>query len=137
MSALLRQATPKASSENDRLSMPPSCLGKTLVVNGDLEADGEIQIHGSVRGRINATRLYLGAGGYIEGDVVAEDVHIVGQLKGRVFAPNVTLDSTAKITGRIFHTTANIANGAFVDGRMPWRPHNFFDELDQLPEMQP
>jgi cytoskeletal protein CcmA (bactofilin family) len=95
MPVMLRLATSKALADNDCLSIPASCLGKTLIVNGHLEADGEIQIHGRVRGRIDATRLFLGAEGYVEGDVVADDVHILGELKGRVFAPNVTLDSTA------------------------------------------
>ena len=137
MPTLLRLIGSKASNENDRLGMPSSCLGRALTVNGSLETDGEIQVHGSVLGRINAARLFLGIGGYVEGDVVAENVHIGGKLYGRVFARKVTLDSTAKITGRVFHHTAYIARGALVDGRMPWRPLNFFDELEQLPEKQP
>ena len=137
MSSLQRLIATKASDDKDRLGMPSSCLGKALTVNGCLETDGEIRVHGSVLGRINAARLFLGIGGYVEGDVVAENVYIGGKLNGRVFAPRVTLDSTAKITGRIFHYTANVARGASIDGRMPWRPLNFFDELEQLPERNP
>jgi cytoskeletal protein CcmA (bactofilin family) len=111
-----------------------SCLGRRLTVNGQLDTDCEIEIHGRALGRINARRLHLALSGYIEGDVVANDVQISGRFFGRVFARNVVLDSTAKICGRIFHHTANIARGAHVDGRMPWRPLNFFDDLERLPE---
>jgi cytoskeletal protein CcmA (bactofilin family) len=127
----------KPFDEKDRLEMPSSCLGKALTVNGCLETDGEVRVHGSVLGQINAARLFLGKGGYVEGDVIARNVHIGGKLNGRVFAAKVTLDSTANITGRIFHHSADIARGALIDGRMPWRPLNFFDELKQLPEKQP
>lgn len=137
MAAFPRLAGAMASSEKDSLVMPSSCLGRALTVKGRLEMDGEIQVHGCVLGRIDATRLFVGIGGYVEGDIVAQDVHIGGQLIGCVFAQKVTLESTAKITGRIFHHTASVANGALVDGRMPWRPLNYFDELDQLPETQP
>jgi cytoskeletal protein CcmA (bactofilin family) len=114
-----------------------SHLGSSLTVRGVLDTDGEVFIQGSVLGRIKAERFILGYGGYVEGDVVARDVLIGGRLSGRVFALNVTLDSSADITGRIFHNTVTVAKGARIDGRMPWRPLNYFDSLDQLAEELP
>jgi len=129
---IMRGGTP-----NKIIESQPSELGSALTVNGRLESDGEIRVHGSVLGRISAERFFLGVDGYVEGDVSAKDVHIGGRINGRIFAPNVTVDKTAKIEGRIFHHTVTVAKGAFIDGRMPWRPLNFFEELDQLPEKQP
>ncbi len=102
MAAFPRLAGAMASSKKDSIVMPSSCLGRALTVKGRLEMDGEIQVHGCVLGRIDATRLFVGIGGYVEGDIVAQDVHIGGQLIGCVFVQKVTLESTAKITGRIF-----------------------------------
>jgi cytoskeletal protein CcmA (bactofilin family) len=136
MSVIRRRALagghPNKDAESSR-----SQLGSAIKVNGKLETDGELQVHGIVLGRINADRLFVGVGGYVEGDVAARDVQIGGHLNGRVFALNVTVDHTAKIEGRIFHHTATVARGASIDGRMPWRPLNYFDELEQLPEKQP
>ncbi len=115
-------------------ALPTSRLGAALTVTGTLDTDGELQVDGSVHGRINAERLVLCERGYIEGDVVARDVHIGGRLNGRVFALNVTLDDTADVSGRIFHNTVTVAKGARIDGRMPWRPPSYFEALDQLPE---
>jgi cytoskeletal protein CcmA (bactofilin family) len=123
---------PDADAESN-----PSQLGSAIKVRGLLETDGELRVHGIVLGRINAGRLFLGIGGYVEGDVAARDVQIGGHLNGRVFALNVTIDTTAKIEGRVFHHTSTVARGATIDGRMPWRPLNYFDELEQLPEKQP
>jgi cytoskeletal protein CcmA (bactofilin family) len=61
-------------------------------------------------------------------------VRIGGKFNGRIFAPNVVLDSSAEITGRVFHTNVTVASGARIDGRMPWRPVNFFASLSHLPE---
>jgi cytoskeletal protein CcmA (bactofilin family) len=115
----------------------PSHLGRALTVKGVLHMEGELHIQGNVLGRIKADRLILASGGYVEGDIVARDVLIEGRFNGRVFALNVTLDSSADITGRIFHNTVTVAKGARIDGRMPWRPVNYFDSLEQLAEALP
>jgi cytoskeletal protein CcmA (bactofilin family) len=119
------------------VELPASHLGKALTAEGFLDTDGEILIDGRVFGRVCADRLVLGSGGYLKGDVVARDVHIGGCLTGRIFALNVTLDSSADVTGRIFHHEVTVAKGARVDARMPWRPPSYFETLKQLPEPRP
>ena len=115
-------------------SVPLSHLSKAITISGDLESDGELQIYGNVRGQVCADRLVVGTGGFLEGDVIARDVHIEGRLEGRIFALNVTLDSTAEVNGRIFHNTITVAKGARIDARMPWRPPSYFETLETLPE---
>jgi cytoskeletal protein CcmA (bactofilin family) len=115
----------------------PSRLGKALTVKGLVETGGELHVLGNIEGRINADRLVVGNGGVVEGDIVARDVCIQGRLIGRVFALNVAVESSADIRGRIFHNTVSVAFGARVDGRMPWRPPQYFETLDQLPETRP
>jgi len=132
MSAPRRRSQDKTSPESEL-----SSLGRSLTVRGVLDTDGEVFILGNVMGRIKADRFILGYGGYVEGDVIARDVLIGGRFSGRVFAQNVTLDSSADITGRIFHHTVTVAKGARIDGRMPWRPLNYFNSLDQLAEALP
>jgi cytoskeletal protein CcmA (bactofilin family) len=114
--------------------LPTSLLGQAATVRGVLDTDGEIHIQGSVVGQIHADRLVVGPKGYVEGDVVARDVRVVGRLKGRIFAFNVTLDSSADIEGRVFHHIATVEKGAKIDGRMPWRPLNYFESFEQPPE---
>lgn len=111
-----------------------SHLSKAITIKGDLESDGELQIYGNVSGQVCADRLVVGAGGYLEGDVIARDVHIEGRMEGRIFALNVTLDSSAEVNGRIFHNTITVAKGARIDARMPWRPPSYFETLETLPE---
>jgi cytoskeletal protein CcmA (bactofilin family) len=117
-----------------REALPVSILERAFVVHGVLDCDGEVRIHGRIFGRINADRLIIEADGIIEGDIVANEVRIAGKLVGRIFAPTVTIDETADITGRIFHTNVTAARGHKLEGRMPWRPISYFQTLDQLPE---
>jgi cytoskeletal protein CcmA (bactofilin family) len=137
MSASPRRTLVKAPHPGDGSDLPTSHLGRALTVTGRLDTDGELRVHGNVVGWINADRVFLGIDGYVEGDVVARDVHIEGRLSGRIFAFNVTLDSSADIKGRIFHHTVTVAKGARFEGRMPWRPLNFFESFEHPPETQP
>ena len=114
-----------------------SHLGEALKVTGLVECEGEVHVRGIVRGRINAARVVVSAGASVEGDIVAREVRIAGRFDGRVFAPNVIVDESATVTGRIFHSAISVERGARIDGRMPWRPPNYFETLDQLPETMP
>jgi cytoskeletal protein CcmA (bactofilin family) len=127
----------KASPEREPAKVRDSELSRGLTAVGLLECDGALFVHGKVRGRINTDQLVVGLNGFVEGDVVAREVSIAGQLHGRVFAHSVTLEASANVTGRLFHHIVTVAKGARFDGRMPWRPINYFESLDQLPEVQP
>jgi cytoskeletal protein CcmA (bactofilin family) len=129
-------AQPRHVSDQDD-QFPSSQVGRALKVTGTLDTEGDLYVHGTVFGRINADRVILGTEAVIEGDVVARDVHVEGRVNGRIFALNVTVESSANVTGRIFHNTVSVARGARIDGRMPWRPPNYFETLTQLPETRP
>ena len=122
---------------NAHADAPPSFLGPRTGIAGILEIEGELVISGTVRGQIAAIRVVIGRGGYVEGDVIAFEVVIAGQLNGRVFAPTVTIDASAQVDGRIFHTNLTVARGASMRGRTPWRPASYFETLDKLPEERP
>ncbi|MDE2165540.1 MAG: polymer-forming cytoskeletal protein [Alphaproteobacteria bacterium] len=126
----------KLPAVGDDTDVPASHLGKALTIKGRLDSLGAVHVDGRVLGQIAADRLVVGAGGYVEGDIVANDVRIGGRFTGRIFARHVTLDSSADITGRVFHHTVTVAKGARIDGRMPWRPLNYFERLEHLREAQ-
>jgi len=116
---------------------PVSRLSPGLLVRGRVETEGELHIFGRVIGRIDAGILFLAPGGLIEGDVVAREVRVAGRLIGRIFAPTVDVGDGANVQGRIFHHTVTVSRHARFEGRMPWRPPSFFENLGQLPETQP
>jgi cytoskeletal protein CcmA (bactofilin family) len=69
--------------------------------------------------------------------MVARQIRVLGRFSGRIFALDVTFDASAQVEGKVFHHKVTVARGAHIDGRMPWRPLNYFDSLEQLPETQP
>lgn len=134
MFAAPRHKASDPRSGGDRPASPAAHLGRALTINGQLKCAGEVHVFGRVVGRISADRLVIVTGGVVEGDVLAREVRIGGRFSGRIFALTVTLEASADVEGRVFHHAINVAKGARIEGRTPWRPVNFFESLDQLPE---
>ena len=85
------------------VSQVPSVVGRSLTIEGTLESSGEIQILGRVIGKVIASRVVIGVAGYLEGDVLTEDMVLSGAFQGRAYAVSVTVAPSAHIRGRIFH----------------------------------
>lgn len=110
---------------------PYSVLGQELMALGQLDSAGEIHIHGTLKGDVCASRIVLGADGVVEGNLIAREAVLGGRIEGRVFAFNVMVEGTAVIHGNVFHHELTVAAGAHLDGRTPWRPVNYFDDISQ------
>ena len=101
------------------------------MVLGRLDSAGDIHIHGTLKGDVCASRIVLGADGFVEGNLIAREAVLGGRIEGRVFAFNVMVESTAEIHGNVFHHELTVAAGAHLDGWAPWRPVNYFENISQ------
>lgn len=108
-----------------------SVLGREMTVYGRLDSTGEIHVHGFVSGDICAPKVTLWPDGCVEGKILAGEAHIHGHLRGRAIARMVVIGATATIEGQVFHHKIDMAKGAHIDARFPWRPVNYFEQLDQ------
>ncbi len=110
---------------------PCSVVGRELVAHGRIEARGELRIHGTVRGVVRAPKVVLCRDGVLDGTIVAGEAILEGWLRGRVFAYRVTAEYTAVIEGNLFHHELIMAAGIQMEGRAPWRPMNWFEEIPE------
>lgn len=110
-------------------SRPRSVVGSELAAHGRLEASGELHIHGTVIGEVHAAKVVLCRDGFVEGTIVADEAILEGWLRGRVAAFRVTVEGTAVIEGSVFHHELTMEPGARFDGRTPWRPVNWFEDI--------
>ncbi len=99
-----------------KLQLRPSIFAKDLTIIGDLSSTGDIQIEGSVKGNVRAHLLTVGQQATIEGEIIADDTVITGQVTGTVRGLKVRLTSTARVTGDIVRRVIAIESGAHFEG---------------------
>jgi len=101
-----------------------SVLGPTLKFRGELSAQEDLIVQGSVDGSITHTQsLTIGTDGSMKGDVRARVIVIDGKVDGDLYATeSVNIRATAKVKGNIFAPRVGISEGAFFQGQIEMQP---------------
>jgi len=107
----------------------PSLLSSDLVINGNLESAGDMQVDGSVEGDIKSQKLTISASAVVRGSIEAESVVIAGSVTGQIKARHVTLNKSAKVIADIIQERLTIEPGAFFEGNC----RHFPGEEEALP----
>jgi cytoskeletal protein CcmA (bactofilin family) len=95
-----------------------SILGPTIQFKGELSAEEDLVIQGTIEGSITHTqRLTIGAGGTVRANVEAQLVVVEGTIEGDVRAEkSVAVRETARMTGNITAPSVTILQGATFNG---------------------
>jgi cytoskeletal protein CcmA (bactofilin family) len=102
---LPRAAEPRAPEARVPEAAPrASVLGPTLRFRGELSAQEDLIIQGSVEGSITHTQsLTVGTDGTMKGDIRARVIVIDGKVEGDLYATeSVNIRATAKVKGNVF-----------------------------------
>lgn len=98
--------------------MGTTTIGPSLIIDGDVSADEDLVIEGTLRGTLRLSRaLVVEASGVVEADIEAASALISGQVKGKVVAQQrVELRPDARLTGDVKAARVVIAEGASFRG---------------------
>jgi cytoskeletal protein CcmA (bactofilin family) len=101
-----------------------SVLGPTLKFRGELSAQEDLIVQGSVEGSITHTQsLTIGTDGSMKGDIRARVIVIDGKVDGDLYATeSVNIRATAKVKGNVFAPRVGISEGAFFQGQIEMQP---------------
>lgn len=101
-----------------------SVLGPTLRFRGELSAQEDLIVQGSVEGSITHTQsLTIGTDGSMKGDIRARVIVIDGKVEGDLYATeSVNIRATAKVKGNVFAPRVGISEGAFFQGQIDMQP---------------
>ena len=102
----------------NQLKQRRSVLHDSIVIKGDWRSDGIVEFGGKIIGDLTVDILIVTGTGNVEGNVRARSVTIEGRLNGTIAAINVTLASTAFISGEIVAEQIQINSGANVEGKL-------------------
>jgi cytoskeletal protein CcmA (bactofilin family) len=96
-----------------------SVIGPTLVFKGELSADEDLVIQGTIEGTIahHKKNLTVGKEGRVKADIHAASVAIEGHVEGDIHGDDfVELARTAVVSGNIFCARIKMADGAKFNG---------------------
>jgi cytoskeletal protein CcmA (bactofilin family) len=96
---------------------PQSQIGADLTIIGNLVSKGEIYIDGEVQGDVQAVSIVVGESARITGAIVADDIVVRGSVMGSLRGRRVSLQSSSKVEGDIYHTQLGIEQGAYFEGK--------------------
>jgi cytoskeletal protein CcmA (bactofilin family) len=120
-----RAAEPRAPEARVPEAAPRvSVLGPTLRFRGELSAQEDLIIQGSVEGSITHTQsLTVGTDGTMKGDIRARVIVVDGKVEGDLYATeSVSIRATAKVKGNVFAPRVGITEGAFFQGQIEMQP---------------
>jgi cytoskeletal protein CcmA (bactofilin family) len=93
-------------------------LGQSLVVRGDLTADGGFRIDGTVEGNVEArAAIVVGESGVVRGDLRGTDVVVAGKILGNVVCTgHLEILAKGRIEGDIDAKSVRIETGGVFRG---------------------
>jgi cytoskeletal protein CcmA (bactofilin family) len=108
------------SDPHDTAKERTSVLGPTIQFKGELSAEEDLVIQGTIEGSITHTqRLTIGREGKVRANVEAQLVIVEGLLEGDVrAAKSVAVKETANMTGNITAPSVTILPGANFNGNV-------------------
>jgi cytoskeletal protein CcmA (bactofilin family) len=126
----------KKAREEDEHTVPPSLrigeqqpirsknvsvIGPTLVFRGELSADEDLVIEGTIEGTIahHKKNLTIGVKGRVSADIHASSVLVEGQLDGDIHSDGlVSLAKGATVNGNIYCSRLVLQDGSRFNGKV-------------------
>jgi cytoskeletal protein CcmA (bactofilin family) len=94
-------------------------IGKSITIKGDLTGDEDIQVEGSVEGRVDLpnNQFTVGPEGRVRAEIHAKGVVVIGQVTGDIVAAErLEVQATGVINGDIKSPRLIVHEGAVING---------------------
>ena len=112
---------PRIGEQQPIRSKNVSVIGPTLVFKGELSADEDLVIEGTIEGTIahHKKNLMIGKQGRVTADIHASSVIVEGELNGDIHGDGlVSLAKGASVNGNVFCSRLVMEDGARFNGRI-------------------
>jgi cytoskeletal protein CcmA (bactofilin family) len=89
-----------------------------VVIDGNLNSSGDLQIDGTINGDVRARAAVVDFNGVVHGEVIAEEVIVRGRVIGHIRGIHVQIYSGGHVEGDVINETISIDQGAYIDGKI-------------------
>lgn len=132
------QAENKTRTGEDNSSKLINLVGSATTIQGEISTESDIRVDGRIDGNIHThTKLVLGEGGVIKGNVYCESADISGQIQGDVYCRELLkLQATTQIQGDINTKRMVLEKGVTFSGHCNMQDQVTFPEQPNAGDQQ-
>jgi cytoskeletal protein CcmA (bactofilin family) len=100
--------------------MASTVIGAGITIDGEITADEDVVVHGTIRGKLTAKEaVTIEQGAVVEADVTGGAMVVAGAVTGNITSNDrVDLQSGAKVIGNVKASRITIADGAQFKGNV-------------------
>ena len=100
--------------------MASTVIGAGITIEGEVTADDEVVVQGTIRGKLSSRdAVTVESGAVIEADVASGPLSVAGSITGNITSSDrVDLQGGAKVIGNVKATRITIADGAQFKGNV-------------------
>jgi cytoskeletal protein CcmA (bactofilin family) len=104
------------------VALPPpsdvvSIISPEMTVRGNLKSSGRLRVEGTVTGDIEVDHLVIAAGAEVQGEITVQVAEISGAMTGQIRGRDITLKSSARVSGDIHYEILTMEPKAEFDGQ--------------------
>jgi len=99
-------------------TVPPNktaVLAADIVFQGNIQSEGDIELDGVIDGNVACRQLLIGRTGAVNGNVVAREVTVHGEVSGSIISQSVRLCASGKMMGSLSYERLAVEAGAYID----------------------
>jgi cytoskeletal protein CcmA (bactofilin family) len=95
-------------------------ISKETKITGDIKAQGNIRVEGTVEGTIQSkSKIVIGDSALVTGNINATEAEIAGKIEGEIICTDTLyLKKTAIVHGNIYTLKLVVENGAVFNGKI-------------------
>ncbi len=100
--------------------MATTIIASGIIIDGELTSDDEVEVAGTVKGKLTSKdNVTVASGAVVEAEVAGATVTVGGQLTGNVTAQDrVDLQAGGRLVGDVKTARLTIADGASFKGNV-------------------
>jgi cytoskeletal protein CcmA (bactofilin family) len=113
---IFKRSKTSTNGSSSPATLGPSIVARDVTIEGNITASGELHIDGTVYGSVRAKSCVIDMNGFVQGELIAEEIFIRGRVMGPIRGIHVNLYAGAQVEGDILNDTISIENGANIYG---------------------
>ena len=89
---------------------------RDVTIAGTVYFDGPVLVEGTVDGGVRAQTVQVAEKGIVDGVVVGENVVVLGEVNGSIYAKELVLRTASTVEGHIYHEALVLEKGCYFEG---------------------